>query len=126
MRVIMNILKLQSREGLAVVWDGERISIGNSTERNRHVVLTWTPGFQGERRPAPSMTVENADGDTTIIDYSATDKWSYTVSEHEVTLAVKLPKAGIVMGRLAVPTSMATFDYIPVDTVFSLQNLPAL
>lgn len=108
---------LATPEGLAVVWDGKRISIGNSTDYERRVVITWTPRLEGEIRLVPSTTVENPDGDTTIIDYSAIDEWSCVKSEHGVILSVNLPPAGIGMGRLTVPTSMATFDYVLVDAM---------
>ena len=98
--------------GLAVIWDGERVSLGNAARRARTVTVSmpWE-----DDRPAPvevgPIEVVGPDGAVTEITYQDGGNASVRVASGRLEITVELPGASVPGLALyaSVPTTLATF-----------------
>ncbi len=98
--------------GLTVIWDGERVSLGNAARRARTVTVSmpWD-----DDRPAPAavapIEVAGPDGAVTKITYQDVENASVRVASGRLEITVELPGASVAgLAQYAgVPTTLATF-----------------
>ncbi|MCL5270404.1 MAG: hypothetical protein M1457_07620 [bacterium] len=99
--------------GLAVIWDGRRLTLGNAAVAARHVRLVWDAPTTGTLAPVPSAELTAPDGQTATVNYLDTGDFTITPNGTTQTIEVNLPGAPNPVSDRETPASIVSLDFTP-------------